>query len=736
MTSSHGKQLRYRLSNAVFLLATFGGVLALAALGVQILRQHQALQDAPTSNVLWSLSQTEVSLLALAMIAALLFMLAYALRQLRQARRLSRDEILSNQRYASAVTAALDAMVVSDAEGRIVDFNPAAERTFGYSRKEAIGQLMHDVIIPPMHREAHKAGMARYIKTGVAKVLGARRVELDGMRSDGSIFPAELSIGTAGGGEGREAQIFIGYIRDISERTKTRAELTRARDAALKAAKAKSDFLAVMSHEMRTPLNGVMGILDLLSHTDMDKQQSQYVATAMNSGEILQGHINDVLDITSIDAGAMELQPAEHDLQQLLEEVARINEPAAIARGNHIEVRCDCALSKITQDRGRLSQILMNLVGNAVKFTSNGTIAIHAARAQGQENMLEISVSDTGIGMAQDDHARIFDAFFMIDPSYQRSSQGTGLGLTICRRIVEAMGGHMGVASAEGEGSRFWLRVPLLDAGAAQERANRPRPDLIDLEGAAHVLVIEDNETNRFVARELLQRAGCRVSEAHDGVEGVERAKGERFDLILMDISMPRMNGIAATRAIRSQDGLSSTAPIVALTAHALAHEREELLKAGMQDCLIKPLRERTLNALLMKCLGDDQGDIVLPVEEENGVDSPLDPAVMNELADALPDTLLLDRLKGFHAELAYLSEDGFGPTSDGEKVAEQAHRQAGSAAIFGARRLQQWLSQIEKAANESSGDVGELIAAMQPDVVAAQAAVEELIEALEEGVA
>lgn len=668
----------------------------------------------------------QTGLLALLTIAALLGLLIFLTVQSRRARKQTREVAISNQRYASMVNSSLDAIVVSDAQGRIIDFNPAAESTFGFTRNAAVGQKMHDLIIPQVHREAHQAGMERFLKTGVPKVIGAGRVELDALHANGKTFPAELSIGTAASSD---ATIFIGYIRDISERLRIQAELTQARDTALAATKAKSEFLAVMSHEMRTPLNGVMGIMDLMAHTSLTSQQRHYLQTAVNSGEILQGHINDVLDITSIEAGALELHPTLFDLRRALDEVAKINEPAATLRGNQIDVTVSPEISKVAQDRGRLSQVIMNLVGNAVKFTSEGTIALTAKLATGMDDTLEISVEDSGVGLAPEDCKRIFEDFVMLDPSYQRTSPGTGLGLAISRRIVEAMNGEIGVTSQKGEGSRFWLHIPVITDQKVNFKPTTRKGGEINLPVGLDVLLVEDNETNRLIAREMLQRAGCTVTEAEDGVEGVEQAAKKCYDLIFMDISMPRMDGITATRNIRNGDGLSSETTIIGLTAHAMAKERKDLFEAGMQDCLVKPLRDRTLRLLLSQYMADDKPLKTSASIEVSAPNSALDPSIIDELVDVLPEAKLRDRLTSFKAELSELDTLILKPGDDLHAIAKLAHRNAGSAAVFGANRLREKLLDIEAAKNID--ELPELFTATRAEASATRMAIEELIDAL-----
>lgn len=465
-----------------------------------------------------------------------------------------------------------------------------------------------------------------------------------------------------------------------------------------------------MSHEMRTPLNGVMGILDLMRRTKLTAKQRHYIETAVISGEILQRHIEDVLDITRIEAGALTLNPSRFDLADLMREVRDINQPAALARGNELSIALANAPAGVVQDRHCIRQVLINLVGNAVKFTQNGQITIEATSVERDgANWLRFTVSDTGIGMSAADLGRIFEDFVMLDASFNRTAAGSGLGLGICRRVVGLLGGTISVDSKPNVGSRFTVEVPLMGAGHGTARSRTistspvPKPICHDLD----VLLVEDNEINRLVAREMLQLHGCRVTEAVDGIEGVEQASTHRFDLILMDVSMPRLDGMAATRRIRQEPGRSQNTTIIGLTAHALQAEQGSLREAGMQGCLVKPLRAEALDALLAEIAaeadvapssGASKIERSPPVPPEAAI---LDEETFRDLADMLPGHIMLTQLDRFAEELAACSH-AFAPERikmmTPAELGALAHKQAGSAAVFGARALRETLVDLETA--------------------------------------
>ena len=524
-------------------------------------------------------------------------------RQILISRRHAEELQRGNDRNAKTIKASLDAIIVADSQGVILDFNPAAADMFGYGCEEAVGQRMDALVVPPHLRARYRIGMERFRRMRAGKTIGGGRAETAAMRSDGSEFPVELSLAVATGAGG---PIVIGFARDISKRIEAERALETARDEALAASEAKSRFVAVMSHEMRTPLNGVVGTLDLLRATPLSRAQANLVETAMTSAEILNQHVDDVLDTSRLQANMLDLIPSVFDFADLVEEVQRVTAAAARARGNHVSIDAPPPLPAFYADRKRLQQVVMNLVANAIKFTRDGDIRVGARATATTPGVatLEVSVSDTGIGVPEDQLERIFEDFVTLDASYHRTAAGTGLGLPICRNIVQLMGGQIGVESKAGHGSRFWFRVPLPVAEASEKpEPAAPAPEATGVEvspRSIRVLVVEDIETNRMVVKQMLQAHGCEVMLAVDGEEGVAQAEQEVFDVILMDISMPRVDGVEATRRIRnSATAGSRETPIFALTAHALPHEHASFIAAGMQGCLVKPVRSHKIKSLV-----------------------------------------------------------------------------------------------------------------------------------------
>jgi two-component system sensor histidine kinase/response regulator len=384
-----------------------------------------------------------------------------------------------------------------------------------------------------------------------------------------------------------------------------RRQLDEARRNAEEATSAKSGFLATMSHEIRTPMNGVLGMMALLEQTRLDADQREYLDTARRSGEALLAIIDDILDLSKLEAGKVDVEAVPYAPQRAIEDVATLLRPLAGDKGLDLVVGLSDDLpAAVVGDGRRVRQILLNLVGNAVKFTTEGRVGIDAgiqSDADGRQ-WLRIAVSDSGIGIDQATIARLFTEFTQADASTTRRFGGTGLGLAISRRLATLMGGRISVESSPGRGSTFTLTLP---AQAAQLPEAVPARALAPQWAAAgarpSVLLVEDNAVNQLVAMRMLQLEGCDVDIAANGIEAIAKVEARMhlampaFDLVLMDCHMPEMDGFEATRRLRSMASLSSQLPIVALTASVLAEDRDRCLRAGMDGALAKPLQRSAL---------------------------------------------------------------------------------------------------------------------------------------------
>lgn len=396
---------------------------------------------------------------------------------------------------------------------------------------------------------------------------------------------------------------------------RAQSEIEHNQRKAEAASEAKSMFLATMSHEIRTPLNGVLGLADVLNDTQLDKEQGRMLAMIQSSGQALLQLINDVLDLAKIEAGKVELSYQAFDVQALCQETAELFSGQAAQKGVTLTVHAAPTEAGwfVHSAPQALRQVLANLVGNAVKFTEQGTIELHledVAPSHGEERRLRIAVSDDGIGIAPTALERIFDQFEQADSSTTTQFGGTGLGLSIVQRMSEALGGHVRVESALNEGSEFILELPV--GTAVQEAVVAPRHEPVHF--GKRVLVADDNRVNQVVARKILENLGCEVSFAANGLEAVDRAANWDPDLILMDVRMPMMDGLQATRVIRADTRhKAALVPIVGLSANALAEHREEASDAGMSGYVEKPVTRNALKTELLRHWP------TFPQEQENG---------------------------------------------------------------------------------------------------------------------
>ena len=635
-------------------------------------------------------------------------------------------------RLATIVDTSYDAIISKSLDGTIMSWNAGAQHVFGYTTEEAVGQPIS--LIVPEDRAAEAAQLLESIKRG--KRL--EQFETVRMCKDGRRIYVSLTASPITDGVGR----IIGASaieRDITGRIRAQEELQKAKDAAEAANRLKSEFLANISHELRTPMNAIIGMTDLSLNESLDEHVREYLQTARESASALLVLLNDILDLSRIESGKMTLESKRFDLRQTVEGALKEFRRAASEKGVKLSYRIDPSTpDALCGDPVRLHQVLSNLVGNAVKFTEKGSVLLDvAAHSPGDcEASVHFTVTDTGIGLSVADRQRIFAPFTQADASTTRHFGGAGLGLAICRKLTHMMRGRLWVESQLGRGSRFHFtacfEVPAEHAEPqAKPEAGRQMSDTpADAAGGLRegrdadspqpaarparvlkILIAEDTPANQKVVKAILEKRGHRVEIVRNGRHVVARAQQGDFDLILMDVQMPEMDGFQATRMIRSAgDPRVACIPIVAITAHAMRGDRERCLDAGMDTYLAKPVDAREMIAMIESMANH-------PTERHSAETSPTaaqasarrDPSVCN-LDEALArlggNAELLRDIIGFFREDAPELLEQMRTAIRGrnaEELARAAHSLKGLAANFSGKSTVEAALKVEQAGESAN---------------------------------
>ena len=550
----------------------------------------------------------------------------------------------AEQQYRTIVDTVGEVIYQMNLNGCWTFLNPAWKTVTGFGARESLGSESLSFLVPE-----ERGPVAAQFRRLVHGELAHQRVEARFRHRDGSERWIEIHARAARDAAGRVSGT-SGTMRDITDRKTVEAAERGARAAAEASSRAKSEFVANMSHEIRTPMNGVGGMLDLVLDTELTSEQREHLELAKSSTDSLLTVINDVLDFSKIEAGRVVIDVHPFELRDNLADAIASLRPRARHKGLELEVEVDADVpDSLVGDWARLRQVVVNLVANAIKFTARGgvhvRIALHAHESAGLA--LHVAVRDTGIGIPQEKHAAIFEAFTQADTSTTRHYGGTGLGLTIAARLVEAMGGRIWLESEMGVGSTFHFTVNC--ARGSDHSATRVRPaSQPSVARSLNVLVVEDNAVNQRLAVGLLERRGHRVTLASNGRDAVDATARDSFDVVLMDVQMPVMGGLEATTLIRARErGSGRRIPIIAVTAHAMRGDRAACLEAGMDAYVTKPINAdelfRVLNGVSAgqpasaRSTGDTPDDApnVVPVLDETEFLRLAggDPALVRELA-------------------------------------------------------------------------------------------------------
>ncbi|HSV27959.1 MAG TPA: ATP-binding protein [Candidatus Omnitrophota bacterium] len=502
------------------------------------------------------------------------------------------------------------------------------------------------------------------------------------------------------------------YLSLLEER-RLRRELDEKRREAEAAAMAKSEFLAVMSHEIRTPMNGILGMARLMLDDGLPPRHRDQMETLRGSAESLLAILDDILDLSKLEAGRLEFEAVPFDLRNTVEAVVSLLGVRAAAKGLPLIAEIDPSLPAwMAGDPGRLRQVLLNLVGNAIKFTDIGSVTVRATPFVSEDGGqgVEFSVIDTGIGIDSQTQARLFQSFSQADASISRRFGGTGLGLAICKRLVESQGGEIGVESTPGHGSRFWFRLGMSPAAIPEGISSREAP-LVELPPLS-ILLAEDNPINQKVALGFLSRGGHTVRIASTGSEALELAAQGGFDVVLMDMQMPEMDGLEATRAIRALPRPLGSVPIVALTANAMRGDEERCRAAGMDDHVSKPIDPRLLFAAIGRVLADrDRPHVPQPtVRPAEMVDNAAIEALRAHLGAEQAGELVGMFLDNAGAACRQL--EGFIADGPLDEIRRTAHDLKSMSGYVGARMLADLAAAIEEAARDGHESEARALAA------------------------
>ncbi|HNX08809.1 MAG TPA: PAS domain S-box protein [Methanothrix sp.] len=517
---------------------------------------------------------------------------------------------------ASLLDQVRNAVIATDLKGRIIYWNHFSEVLYQWKAEEVLGQNIAETIVP--------IDRCSLIEKVIADIVryGYRESEHLVKRKDGSCFLASYIFNAIKGQDGQNIG-FVGVSIDLTERKKVEQDLLLAKERAESATKAKSEFLANMSHEIRTPMNAVIGLTGLLLNTNIDSVQRDYIETIRSSGDALLAVISDILDFSKIEGGMLDLEEVPFDLSKCLEASLSMVSQAAEKKNLALSFEIEPDVPRqILGDLTRLTQILINLLGNAVKFTEKGGISVHvSSRSSSKDEYgsheIEFSVKDTGIGISKDRMNRLFQSFSQVDASTTRKYGGTGLGLVISKNLAELMGGQIWAESEPGIGSVFHFTIVARESDrslpaegkiGSQRVTDRPhkaadRPG-ITAKCDLLILLAEDNIINQKVALRMLERLGYHADIAANGQQVLEALKRTSYDIVLMDVQMPEMDGLEATRRIRITQGHQPY--IIAMTAHAMKGDREVCLDAGMDDYVSKPVRLQELQAAIEGSLSHD----------------------------------------------------------------------------------------------------------------------------------
>ncbi|MCP5080019.1 MAG: PAS domain S-box protein [Psychromonas sp.] len=549
-------------------------------------------------------------------------------------------------RLAAQTFESSEAMFISTVQGSIIKINQSFTDITGYNKEDVIGKNPR-ILASGRHSANYFKSMWITLQTE-----GKWTGEIYNKRKNGEIYPEYLNISSVKDKKGNLTH-FIAHFMDITEQKNNEEHLRQARTEAEASNESKSHFLASMSHEIRTPMNAVLGILELLKDTQLTEKQINLISTARDSGELLMTIINDILDFTKMDIDEHVLQLTEFNLHKMLNNCITLLNNLAEKKSLQLSLQQSADFPKFVKgDSERIQQILINLINNAIKFTEHGSITLVATLDSNNNGLLVLrfQVLDTGIGIHENNQTALFDEFTMVDQTHSRKYEGTGLGLAICKRLITLMNGNIEVHSQLGKGSTFEFTIELESSDETNVQHNRNKELIEAPHENTRILLAEDNLANQMVIKSILEASKLYVEVVNNGYEALQAVQKASYDILLMDISMPEMDGMTATKEIRKLTSESAEIPIIALTAHTLSGDKARFLEAGMNDYLSKPInRIATLNCIFrwtQQCdIQQSDSEVNMPITDNDELyvdESVLLQLVEDTDAEIVPELIML----------------------------------------------------------------------------------------------
>lgn len=610
--------------------------------------------------------------------------------------------ITSEEKFRSIFESFQDIYIRCTVNGIITTVSPSIQEVLSFSPEDVIGSNVTDYV-------QSKTSLRALVRK-VWKEKRVKNAEVASIDANGNIIDFLCNIRLVQ----RDNYTFEieGVGKDISKLKKTMNELKHAKDIAKRSLKIKEQFLANMSHEIRTPMNGITGMIDLLGSTVLDEEQTEYIGTISKSSKILLNIVDDILDLSKIEAGKMALRKEPFHLIRMIKKVYDLFSQHALLNNNtlHYYVQPDIP-EWIVLDETRLIQVFSNLISNAVKFSkAKGKIDINVnlVESRNKTHTFKVSIKDSGIGISEEDQKNLFQSFHQLDNSSTKNFGGTGLGLVISKGLVESMGGEMGLVSVLGQGSTFWFTFVAQESLSGE--INRRQTDYLLTKHFTNItpriLLVDDNDINRKVATSILKKSGCEVIEVADGFKAIEKTKAESFDLIFMDIQMPKMNGIEAVRRIKAL-GIKDLPPIVAMTAYSMEEDHQRFLDSGLDDYIAKPIKVDLLMSIVRRWVQREPERVTEKVDTDAPERMVINQNTLNQLAKFGGQEFIRSTLREFEeeAEILIANVQKYMINKEFKLMEGALHTLKGNAGTLGIEKLSYQAAFIEKILKDCKFD-------------------------------